>query len=114
MVRSDCSGSFNANLILIACSNICELQFALLVSDVGLDRIDPHIIEASKLRELMKCHKKVRHIKSSAANFDRPGNFPVFKPIEIAGINEVPGNFASDMPLCRHYRVRSQIREIGG
>ena len=54
----------------------------------------------------MKRHKKVRHIKRGAGNFDEPGDFPMFKPIEISSVDKVPGSFAADVPLGGQSLVR--------
>src|SRR5271165_6384499 len=62
----------------------------------------------------MQRNEKGRHIKSSAGDFNGPGNFAVFKSVEVTGINKVPGSFTSDPPIGRHDRVGIQIGKIGG
>ena len=61
-----------------------------VIFEMCLDRIDPHVIQAAELRELMKRRKEVRHVKCGAGNFDGPGDLAVFKPIEISSVNEMP------------------------
>ena len=81
--------SFHADLILVAGANIRKFQLVFMIGQMGLDRINPHVIQAAEFRELMKRRKKIRHIKCSTSNFDRPDNFAMFKSIEISGINEM-------------------------
>src|ERR1700722_17786463 len=85
-----------------------------MIAEMCLNRIDPHVVQATELGELMKRDKQVRQIKCRTGNFEGPGDFPLFKPIEISGVNEMPGNFSPEMPVSWQYLDGVQFGKIGG